>query len=144
MAYDVREVVEALGGERVIGARIRSLDELRAMIERGLPKHTLVHLTKIIYRDSPRQRRLRDAIVPEATFRRRVRLSHSESERTERLARIAALAKRIWGEEERARSFLTSPHPLLGGRTPAEAAASELGARQVEDILAAIEYGLPA
>jgi uncharacterized protein (DUF2384 family) len=36
------------------------------------------------------------------------------------------------------------PHPELGGKTPIEAASTELGARQVEEILDWLFYGVPA
>jgi uncharacterized protein (DUF2384 family) len=38
---------------------------------------------------------------------------------------------------------MTTPHPLLEGRAPIEVAETELGARRVEDVLAALEYALP-
>jgi putative toxin-antitoxin system antitoxin component (TIGR02293 family) len=133
-----------MGGERVIGRPVRSLGELRQLVEEGLPKQAVREVTRWVHREPREQRRLRLAIVPDATFkRRRERLSTAESEKLERIARVAAAADRVWGNQEDARQFLTSPHPLLGGETPLEAAATDIGARQVEDILAAIEYGLP-
>jgi putative toxin-antitoxin system antitoxin component (TIGR02293 family) len=83
-------------------------------------------------------------IVPEATFKRRTRLSPTESERTERLARVIAAAERAWDDREDAREWLTKPHPELGKRTPLESAMSELGARRVEDLLDRLFYGIPA
>ena len=44
---------------------------------------------------------------------------------------------------EDAPTFLANPHPMLGGRTPLEAATTDVGARNVERILSAIEAGLP-
>lgn len=83
-------------------------------------------------------------IVPEATFKRRTRLSAAESERTERLARVIAAAEFAWNDEADAREWLTKPHPELGNRTPLEASTSELGARRVEDLLDRLIYGIPA
>jgi putative toxin-antitoxin system antitoxin component (TIGR02293 family) len=84
-------------------------------------------------------------IVPEATFkRRRDRLSSAESERTERLARVIATAEYVWEDRDSARRFLTTPHPMLAGKAPLNAAMTELGARQVEDLLAKILHGLPS
>jgi putative toxin-antitoxin system antitoxin component (TIGR02293 family) len=100
-------------------------------------------MAKLVARDPKQQRNLVHRIVPEATFkRRRDRLSLAESERAERIARIAAMAFEVWGEED-ARAFLSNPHPMLDGETPLEAAATDLGAREVESILRAIEFGLP-
>ena len=84
------------------------------------------------------------ALVPEATFkRRRERLSVEESERVERVARIVAAAHALWDDEDEARAFLNAPHPLLEGRTPLAAARTGAGARRVEEIIAALEWGLP-
>jgi putative toxin-antitoxin system antitoxin component (TIGR02293 family) len=83
-------------------------------------------------------------VVPAATYKRRHRLKLVESERTERLARVIALAEMLWDDEAEARRFLSTPHPELGRKKPIEAALTELGARQVEDIVNRALYGLPA
>ena len=46
------------------------------------------------------------------------RLTPEESARTERLARIVALAERIWNDDDETRAFLNRSHPLLDDRTP--------------------------
>jgi putative toxin-antitoxin system antitoxin component (TIGR02293 family) len=66
----------------------------------------------------------------------------AESEARERVARVAAMASKVFGEED-GRTFLANPHPMLGGKTPPEVAATESGAREVERILNALEAGLP-
>ena len=63
---------------------------------------------------------------------------------TERLARVIAIAEDVWQDREEARRFLTTRHAELGGKTPLDAALTELGARQAEAIMARILYGLPA
>ncbi|HLB86569.1 MAG TPA: MbcA/ParS/Xre antitoxin family protein [Terriglobales bacterium] len=62
---------------------------------------------------------------------------------SDRLACLADLAERVWGDREAARQFLTRPHPMLDGRTPVDAAITEDGARRVERILANLMHGLP-
>ena len=83
------------------------------------------------------------SVVPSATFKRRTRLTSEESERTERLARVVALAESLWVEDEETRAFLNQPHPLLDDKSPIEVASSELGARRVEQLLHSVEQGLP-
>jgi putative toxin-antitoxin system antitoxin component (TIGR02293 family) len=83
------------------------------------------------------------AIVPSATFKRRTRLSPDESARTERLARVIALAEAVSGDAEAAREFLNRRHPLLDHETPLAVAHTELGARRVEHLLYAVEHGFP-
>jgi putative toxin-antitoxin system antitoxin component (TIGR02293 family) len=84
------------------------------------------------------------SVVPEATYKRRSRLTAAESERTERLARVIALAEYVWDSAEDAREWLKSPHSELSGQQPLHRAKSELGAREVEELLDRIFYGLPA
>jgi len=65
-------------------------------VERGLPKATLRHVARRVFSDAGEQRAMMHRIVPEATYkRRRERLSPAESERTERLARVVAMAEEV-------------------------------------------------
>ena len=80
--------------------------------------------------------------VASAVGDRWARMSVPESERTERIARLFVQARRALGTEAEAGGFLTTPHNELDGRTPLEAAATDLGARRVERLLTALEYGL--
>jgi putative toxin-antitoxin system antitoxin component (TIGR02293 family) len=70
-------------------------------------------------------------------------LSREESERLERVARLTALAEHVLESREDAQRFLTAPHPLLDGEAPIDLAATDLGARRVEDVLWRLEYSLP-
>jgi putative toxin-antitoxin system antitoxin component (TIGR02293 family) len=140
-----RATGEVLGGRRVLGKAITSLLELNDAVERGLPKAALRIVAARVFPDASDQRALMRRIVPEATYkRRRERLSPAESERTERLARVVAIAEDVWQDREQARRFLTTPHPEIGGKSPLDAALTELGARQAEEVMARIVYGLPA
>jgi len=139
-----RQTGNVLGGQRVLGKAVTSLLELNDAVERGLPKATLRIVVQRIFPDASDQRAMMHRIVPEATYkRRRDRLSPAESERTERFARVVAIAENVWHDREQARRFLTTPHPEIGGKTPVEAALTELGARQAEEVMARIVYGLP-
>lgn len=81
--------------------------------------------------------------MPKTTLERReTRLSPQESERTERVARLFVQARRALGSESEARDFMLTPHPELDGRSPVEAARTDLATRRVERILTALEYGL--
>jgi putative toxin-antitoxin system antitoxin component (TIGR02293 family) len=140
-----RSIGEVLGGHRALGKPAKSIMELSAAIERGLPKSTLRNVAQHVFSDAAGQRALMYRIVPEATYkRRRERLSAAESARTERLARVVAMAEDVWQDREQARRFLTTPHAEIGGKTPLDAALTELGARQAEEVMARIVYGLPA
>jgi putative toxin-antitoxin system antitoxin component (TIGR02293 family) len=137
-------IANVMGGAAILGRRIRSIGDLERTISHGLPKRALRLTAERISTSAGDTRRMMFRIVPEATFKRRTRLSVAESERTERLARVIAAAEYAWNDREDAREWLTKPHPELGRRTPLESARSELGARRVEDLLDRLFYGIPA
>jgi putative toxin-antitoxin system antitoxin component (TIGR02293 family) len=138
-------IADIMGGRTVLGRRLSSINALSDAVSKGLPKAALRQTAGRIFDDRAEQRQLMNRIVPEATFkRRRDRLSAAESQRTERIARVMASAEFVWTDRADARRFMTTPHPALRGRSPLDTALSELGARQVEEILDQIFHGLPA
>ena len=118
--------------------------DIAEAVESGLPKLSLERVVERAGIEGPARAKLMQRVVPAATYKRRHRLKLVESEKTERLARVIALAEMLWDDEAEARRFLSTPHPELNGRKPIEAALTELGARQVEDIVNRALYGLPA
>ena len=138
------DIAEVLGGAAVLGHRITSIGDLENVVSGGLPKRALRLAVERVYSSAGDARRAMFRIVPEATFNRRTRLSHDESERTERFARVIAVAEHVWNDREDAREWLTRPHPELGNRSPLESAATELGARRVEELRDRLFYGIPA
>jgi putative toxin-antitoxin system antitoxin component (TIGR02293 family) len=73
--------------------------------------------------------------------RRRGRLARFESDRLYRMARLLALARETLGNGARAGRWLKRTNRALGGVAPIAAIDTELGARQVENILGRIAYG---
>ncbi len=137
------KIAEVMGGQAILRRRIRSLSDLDRSVSSGLPKGTLRHVVDRVYSARSDARRALYLVVPEATFKRRTRLSAEESGKTERLARVIALAEHVWDHREDAREWLTKAHPELGGKAPMAAALTELGARQAEEILDKLFFGLP-
>jgi len=137
-------IANVMGGFAILGRRIRSVGDLERTISDGLPKRALRRTAERIYSSAGDVRDIMFRIVPEATFKRRTRLSPAESARTERLARVIAAAEYAWNDEADARDWLTRPHSELNRRTPLECAMTELGARQVEELLDRLFYGIPA
>jgi len=85
--------------------------------------------------------------MSDSTVRRRFKilqpLSTEESDRVVRYAHLLSLATNLMnGSEEDAREWLSSPAHALGGSTPLETAVTEAGARRVEDLVIALEYGM--
>lgn len=135
-------VADVLGGSAVLGHSICDWADLSRVVSEGLPKQALRKTAEHIA--NPGQAlRIVYRVVPEATYKRRSRLTVVESERTERLARVIATAESVWGDADDAKTWLNTAHPELDGQMPLEAAFFELGARRVEELLARLEYGLP-
>ena len=137
-----RHIVNLLGGAKAMGRPVRTLAELDAAIQAGFPRAALEHLMTAAAPE-PERARLRNRVVPRASFQRSKTLSAVHSATTERLARIAALAQSVWQDDAGAQRFLWTEHPELGGRKPIEAALTELGAREVEEVIQRGLHGLP-
>lgn len=127
----------------MLHSTIRTWVDLDRVVRAGLPKRSLQLVARRAVEAGASANELVYSVVPSATFKRRIKLSAEESERTERLARVVALSEALWDDEHQARAFLNRPHPLLDGETPLDVARTELGARRVERLLHDIEHGLP-
>jgi hypothetical protein len=66
-----RQVGQVLGGTRILGTPVRSLLQLNAAVERGLPKVTLRNVASHVFSDAGEQRMMMHRVVPEATYKRR-------------------------------------------------------------------------
>jgi putative toxin-antitoxin system antitoxin component (TIGR02293 family) len=80
-----------------------------------------------------------------ATLHRRKvqrRLDAAESEKLVRYQRLLTKAAEVFGGADNARAWLTHPQRGLGDAVPLEFAKSEIGAREVENLLGRIEYGV--
>lgn len=65
-----------------------------------------------------------------------------ESERIMRYIRIFRRAVDVLGGEENARRWFTTPLRALGNEKPIEFTKTEIGAREVEDLLGRIDHGV--
>jgi putative toxin-antitoxin system antitoxin component (TIGR02293 family) len=85
-------------------------------------------------------------VIPRRTLaRRRAKreaLTVDESDRALRLARIATLAERVFGNPEKANRWLRKPKHALQEATPVQFLASESGARVIEGMLYRIQHGM--
>jgi putative toxin-antitoxin system antitoxin component (TIGR02293 family) len=141
---NVLKVAQALGGPRILRADVSTVADLQRAVGKGLPFAAL----KYVVRNFPaRQKtRVQQIVVPRSTLQRREeegRLRPAESERLERIARLATLAEQVWESPEEAQRFLTSPHPQLENQSPIDLAATDLGTRRVEALLWKLEHSLP-
>lgn len=147
MGVPAEQIAEVLGGRRVLGRRVRSMRDLDAIVREGIPKTALDTFIALFV--APHQGvdftvQLRNKIVPRATYQRIDRFNLQVGETTERLARLYALALSVFEDREATTRFLMNPHPELDGRTPLDAALTEIGGREVEEVIERGLHGLPA
>jgi putative toxin-antitoxin system antitoxin component (TIGR02293 family) len=117
------KLIEALR----VGLPVRELDDLQASL--AVPMNKLAPMLGL----------------SKATLHRRKaggRLGQAESDRVVRFARLMGRAVEVMESETNARQWLTAPQFGLGGAVPLEYAETEVGAREVEDLLGRIEHGV--
>lgn len=84
-------------------------------------------------------------IKPRTLDRRkeRGRLEPDESDRLLRVSRVFGQAIGLFeGDVEAAKRWLSSPKRALGGAVPLEVAKTEIGAREVENLIGRLEHGV--
>ena len=75
--------------------------------------------------------------------KQRGRFAADESDRLLRAARLLGRAIELFdGDSQPAREWLLTPQPALGNETPVTVARTELGAREVENLIGRIEHGV--
>ncbi len=137
-------VVEALGGTGVFrGADEPTPDELRDRIKQGLPYRSFESVRDRLQLTMPEASSV--LRMPARTLARRKqsrKLDADESDRLYRLVRVAAHAMTVFGTEDKVATWLRRPNRALNGERPVRLLDTDLGVRQVEDVLGRLEYGL--
>jgi len=83
--------------------------------------------------------------ISRSTLQRRKaagRLSPDESDKVLRFARLLEHATDVFGDVDKARAWLKHPQYGLGGAVPLDYAETEIGAREVDNLLGRIDYGV--
>jgi putative toxin-antitoxin system antitoxin component (TIGR02293 family) len=125
------------------GSRILAPAKIVEQVQGGLPVQELEVLRDSL--DVPIEKLASKLGISNATLHRRKaqgRLGPAESDRVVRLARLMGKAAKVLGGIEAARQWLNSPQFGLGGAVPLDYAETEIGAREVENLLGRIEYGV--
>lgn len=125
------------------GSRILAPAKIVEQVQGGLPVQELEVLRDSL--DVPIEKLASKLGISNATLHRRKRqgrLGPAESDRVVRLARLVGKAAKVLGGIEAARQWLNSPQFGLGGAVPLDYAETEIGAREVENLLGRVEYGV--
>jgi putative toxin-antitoxin system antitoxin component (TIGR02293 family) len=126
-----------------LGLRMRNKAQVIAALKAGLPVGSFNRLQGALA--IPAQELAGIVQIPVRTLARRQKEKHLDIDESERVLRIGSLFDRavsVLGDEDQARQWLKSPQRALGGHTPLEYADTEPGAREVEDLLGRLEYGV--
>jgi putative toxin-antitoxin system antitoxin component (TIGR02293 family) len=142
MVNELRAVARELGGRRTLG-RIPATDhDLREAIRKGFPPAVVEALMRASGLTLKELAAALDLSTRSLQRRRSSgRLARFESDRLYRLARIVALTEQTLGDHPRAVRWLKRANRALGGSSPLAAIDTELGARQVENVLGRIALG---
>jgi len=126
---------------QLLGIRASNLNELLRAIARGIPYDAIEALQRAIGVDVGEMIQ-----VPPRTLRRRRNEGRFTPEESDRLVTAARVISRVLdlfqGDAQAARTWLADPAVAFGGATPLEVARSETGAREVENLIGRIQYGV--
>ena len=142
-AVTAAKMIEALGGARALRHSPRNLDGLREQVREGLPYAVLEAVIRRVALSQDDVAHVLD-LPPRTLARRKAeqRLRADESDRLFRLGRIATLAEDVLGSQEKSVRWLHAPNRALGNQVPLRRLDTDLGARQVEDVLLRIAHGV--
>lgn len=139
----VRLIIGDLKNAKDVQCRALTPTNLDRVVRAGLPVQELKDLQTSL--DLPMDRLGQMLGISKATIHRRQaeqRLGVAESDRIVRFAKLMGKAVKVMESNEVARKWLNSPQHGLGGAVPLEFAETEIGAREVEDLLGRVEYGV--
>jgi putative toxin-antitoxin system antitoxin component (TIGR02293 family) len=117
--------------------------ELIQKIQKGLRFTELKTLQDTLH--LPFEKLAAKLCISRSTLQRRKaagRLSPDESDKVIRYSRLVRQAADFFGDIEKARAWLKHPQYGLGGAIPLDYARTETGAREVEDLLGRMKYGV--
>jgi putative toxin-antitoxin system antitoxin component (TIGR02293 family) len=135
--------VAAIANGQIPETNSATAQDVIALIRKGLPVRELAALQHSL--DVPIEKLAPKLGISPATLQRRKlegRLHQDESDRVFRYARLFGRAVQVLESKESARRWLNSPQVGLGGAVPLDYAETEVGAREVEDLLGRIEFGV--
>jgi putative toxin-antitoxin system antitoxin component (TIGR02293 family) len=143
--FTEQKIITVLGGQTSLGRKVKSSLDLDKLIREGLPYKVGNHVRGLL--NLPISIFASVIDVSERTLARvrkspNQRLSAVASDRLYRLARIFSLACEVLEDEEKAKEWIRRPQVGLGGETPLDLLHTEAGAKEVEDLLWRIEYGV--
>lgn len=140
---ETRRVIALLGGTKVLTKKVKNSADLQLALREGFPYAAFDAFLSALDFSS---KNLADllGVAPRTLARRKLnkQLSPIESDRLYRVAYITSLAAETLGSLEKARVWLHKENRALGEQSPISLLDTEIGERQVEDLLNRINYGV--
>jgi putative toxin-antitoxin system antitoxin component (TIGR02293 family) len=144
MVTEEMAILSVFGGTKSLGQQIKNPLDIDSLIKKGIPYKAGNHVRSMLNLSLPVFVGLVE--VSESTWARarrsNKRLSRVVSDRVYRLARIFSIAAKVLEDNDAARQWLNRKQVGLGGKTPLDLMQTEAGAKEVEDLLWRIEYGI--
>lgn len=133
-------------GVRALGISVDDSLQIDRLIRAGFSYRRLARFQKAT--SLPWERVAHFVAIPQRTLTRRQnegKLQPDESDRLWRASAIFDMAVDLFeGDAAAARQWLAAPQAGLGGHIPLELASTDVGAREVENLIGRLEYGVVA
>lgn len=129
--------------KKTVSVKAKHPHELIRRIQQGLRFRELEALQDNI--DVPLEQLAAKLSISRSTLQRRKsagRLSPDESDKVMRFSQLVEHATDVFGNIGKARAWLKYPQRGLGGAVPLDYAETEIGAREVDNLLGRIDYGV--
>jgi putative toxin-antitoxin system antitoxin component (TIGR02293 family) len=139
------KITDVLGGEKVVGKRIRTNMDLLDLSIKGVTKDALLNLSENLSLSMKQMAQLLP--VTERTLQRYKNKDHfnpSVSEHIIQLAEVAARGVEVFGDREKFKKWLNHPSVALSGKTPLSLLKNRFGVQLILDELGRIEHGVYA
>jgi putative toxin-antitoxin system antitoxin component (TIGR02293 family) len=137
------EISGILGVKRAFRGNIAGRIDLIEISNKGITKDALLRLANYL---SLSIRQMAELLpVTERTiqrYKRKQRFNRVVSEQALQIAEVAARGSEVFGDRDKFLSWMKSPSPALGNRTPASLLSSRFGTEVVLDELGRIEHGV--
>lgn len=140
-----RQIASVMGGNKVLHHQINGAVDFDFVIRKGLPWEAAICVKETLrMTDAEFSQNLGISVRTLSRSKTTGRMTVMTGDRLYRLARIYAFAKDVLEDAQAAIRWLHNKQIGLGGRTPLEMIETEVGGREVENLLGRIEHGVLA
>ncbi len=138
---DAARLLKAFGSSAYVSGKVTSEVDVCGLIRKGLPYKAV----EILYEQDKITPPEMYLFIPPRTLARRKkerRFNADESDTIARLVLILDFAEEVFGDHEKAKTWLRRPNQALNDLRPIELLETDYGARIVEKVLGRIAHGV--